>query len=61
MVGLTSNHTSVSPAGSRASSVMAAIISFFSGLILKSIDQNERQRFELELYDAMRREREETA
>ena len=40
---------------------MAAIISFFSGLILKSIDQNERQRFELELYDAMRRKREETA
>ena len=38
--------------------VLAAIISFFAGMILHSIYQNTRQRFEMDLYEAMRRERE---
>ena len=40
--------------------VLAAIISFFAGMILKSIYQNTRQEFERSLYEAMRREREMT-
>ena len=36
---------------------LAAIISFFAGLILKSIHQNTRQNFELNLYKAMQEER----
>ncbi|MDO4805360.1 MAG: glycosyltransferase family 2 protein [Lachnospiraceae bacterium] len=38
--------------------VLAAIVSFFAGMILKSIYQNTRQEFEMHLYEAMRRERE---
>lgn len=40
--------------------VLSAIISFFAGMILKSIYQNTRQEFERSLYEAMRREREMT-
>jgi TRAP-type C4-dicarboxylate transport system permease small subunit len=33
--------------------VLAAIVSFFAGMILQSIYSNERQRFELDLYREM--------
>ena len=38
--------------------VMAAIQSFFAGLILKTISRKNRQDFEIELYHVMREERE---
>ena len=38
--------------------VLAAIISFFAGMILQSIYQNTRRQFEMDLYEAMRQERE---
>lgn len=37
---------------------LSAIVSFFAGMILKSIYQNTRQSFEIELYKAMRKQRE---
>ena len=38
--------------------VLAAIVSFFAGMILQSIYQNTRRQFEMDLYEAMRQERE---
>ncbi len=38
--------------------VLAAIISFFAGMLLQSIYQNTRRQFEMDLYEAMRQERE---
>lgn len=37
--------------------VLAAIISFFAGMLLQSIYQNTRREFEINLYDAMQTER----